>query len=120
MEQYMQILVVDKCSRIRSALRLLIEQATDHSVVADVADVEGLSSTLWETAPDLVLLEWELMHEFNSGMIASLKADYPQLKVVVLSGHPNCRKSAVDAGADHFMSKVDPPDRLLNILNSYA
>jgi DNA-binding NarL/FixJ family response regulator len=120
MEQFMRILVVDKRLRIRSALRLLIEQATEHSVVAEVATVEKLTSTIWETAPDLVLLEWELMQEIDSGMIASLKADHPQMKVVVLSGQPNCRRPATKAGADHFMSKIDPPDRLLNILNSYA
>jgi DNA-binding NarL/FixJ family response regulator len=119
MEQYMRILVVDKRLRIRSALRLLIEHATDHSVVAEVATSEKLTSTIWETAPDLVLLEWEFMREINRGMIATLKADHPQMKVVVLSGQPHCRKSAIDAGADHFMSKVDPPDRLLNILNNY-
>ena len=96
----MRILVVDKRLRIRFALKLLIEQATGHSVVAEVADAKKLTSTIWETAPDLVLLEWELIQEINSEMINSLKADHPQMKVVVLSGKPHCLKSAIDAGAD--------------------
>jgi DNA-binding NarL/FixJ family response regulator len=116
----MRILVVDKRLRIRFGLRLLIEQATSHSVVAELSNTERLTSIIMDTSPDLVLLEWELMQEINRGMIASLKADHPQLKVVVLSGQPTCRKSALNAGADHFMSKVDPPNQLLNILNSYV
>jgi two-component system response regulator DesR len=119
-EQEMRIMVVDKRLRIRSALRLLIEHTTDHSVVAEIANVDKLMSTIYETTPDLVLLEWELLQEMKHGVIATLKAEYPQLKVVVLSGQPSCRKSAIKAGADHFMSKIDPPDRLQNILRNYS
>jgi DNA-binding NarL/FixJ family response regulator len=115
----MRILVVDKRLRIRFGLRLLIEQATGHSVVAELSNTERLTSIIMETSPDLVLLEWELMEKLNNKPIASLKADHPLVRVIVLSGQPNCRKSALNAGADHFMSKVDPPDQLLMILNSY-
>jgi DNA-binding NtrC family response regulator len=119
-EQTMRILVVDKRVRIRSALRLLIEHATNHSVVDEIADAHKLMSAIDETTPDLVLLEWELLHEMKSGVIVALKAENPQLKGVVLSGQPSCRETAISAGADHFMSKVDPPDRLLHILKGYA
>jgi DNA-binding NarL/FixJ family response regulator len=115
----MRILVVEKRSFIRFDLRMLIEQSTDHSVVAEVEKAENLLSTLHETTPDLVLLEWEMVQKMKSEVIASLKAENPQLKVVVISRQPSCRKSAIDAGADHFMSKVDPPDRLLHILKGY-
>ena len=39
----MLILVADKRSRTRFALRLLIEQATGHTIVAEVADAESLT-----------------------------------------------------------------------------
>ena len=115
----MLILVADKRSRIRFALRLLIEQATEHSIVAEVADDESLTIKIRETTPDLVLLDWDLSKEKNGRIISSLKEDHPQMKVVVLSWRPNARKAALKAGADDFVSKVDPPDRLLTILNSY-
>lgn len=115
----MLILVADKRSRIRFGLRLLIEQATGHIIVAEVANAETLISKIRETSPDLVLLEWELLQEINDGIIYSLKEDHPQMKVVVLSGQPKWRQSALNAGADHFVSKVDPPDRLMMMLKSY-
>jgi DNA-binding NarL/FixJ family response regulator len=118
-EFFMLILVADKRSRIRFALRLLIEQATGHTIVAEVADAESLTTKIRETLPDLVLLEWELSKENNGRLISSLKEDHPQINLVVLSGRPNARKAALKAGADDFVSKVDPPDRLLMILNSY-
>ena len=115
----MLILVAEKRSRTRFALRLLIEQATGHTIVAEVADAESLSSKIRETLPDLVLLEWELLQENNVSLISSLKEDHPQMKVVVLSGQPNCRKAALNAGADDFVSKGDSPERLIMMLNSY-
>ncbi|MCJ7568080.1 MAG: response regulator transcription factor [Anaerolineales bacterium] len=115
----MLILVADKRSQTRFALRLLIEQATGHTIVAEVADAESLTSKIRETLPDLVLLEWELSHENNGRTISSLKEDHPQMKVLVLSGQPKWRQAALDAGADDFVSKVDPPDRLMMMLNSY-
>jgi DNA-binding NarL/FixJ family response regulator len=118
-ESYMLILVADKRSRTRFALRLLIEQATGHTIVAEVADAESLTTKIRETLPCLVLLEWELLKEKNSRLISSLKEDHPQMKVVVLSGQPNCRKTALNAGADDFVSKGDSPDRLIMMLNSY-
>ncbi|MCK5318893.1 MAG: response regulator transcription factor [Anaerolineales bacterium] len=115
----MLILVADKRSRTRFALRLLIEQATGHTIVAEVADAESLTSKIRETLPDLVLLEWELSLEDNGRLISSLKEDHPQMKVLVLSGQPKWRKAALHAGADDFVSKGDPPDRLMMMLNSY-
>ena len=115
----MLILVADKRSRIRFALRLLIEQATGHTIVAEVPDAESLTTKIRETLPDLVLLEWELSKENNGRLLSSLKEDHPQMKVVILSGQPNCRKAALNAGADDFVSKGDSPDRLMMLLNSY-
>jgi DNA-binding NarL/FixJ family response regulator len=118
-ELYMLILVADKQSQIRFALRLLIEQATGHIIVDEVADAESLTLKIRERLPDLVLLEWELSQENNGGLISSLKEDHPQMKVVVLSGQPKWRKAALNAGADDFVSKGDPPERLMMMLNNY-
>jgi DNA-binding NarL/FixJ family response regulator len=118
-EFYMLILVADKRSRTRFALRLLIEQATGHTIVAEVADAESLTTKIRETLPDLVILEWELSKEKNGKLISSLKEDYPKIKVVVLSGQSGWRKAALNAGADDFVSKGDPPDRLMMVLKSF-
>jgi CheY-like chemotaxis protein len=35
------------------------------------------------------------------------------LAVIVLSGQPEAEQDALDAGADAFVSKADPPEQLL-------
>lgn len=114
----MLTLVAEKQSRTRSALRLLIEQAAGFPIVAEVADTESLTTTMQKTLPDLVLLDWELSQGKNDGLISSLKESRPQLKLVVLSVRPEWRKDAMNSGADAFISKGGPPDRLLMVLNS--
>ena len=117
-EIHMLTLVAEKQSRIRSALRLLIEQAVGFTIVAEATDTESLTTIMQKTLPDLVLLDWELSQGKNDELISSLKKSHPQMKVVVLSVRPEWRKAAMNSGADAFISKGGPPDRLLMILKS--
>jgi len=115
----MLILVADKRPSIRGALRLLIEQSAGYITVAEAADPESLTTTLHETIPDLVLIDWELSQGKHSKLITSLKEYHPHMKVVVMSGRPEYRQVALSAGADAFINKGDPPDRLMTMLKTY-
>jgi CheY-like chemotaxis protein len=63
--------------------------------------------------PDLVLLGWELPGLDTLDSMNSLRDVCPGLSVIALSGRPEARQAALAAGADHFVSKADPPERLL-------
>jgi DNA-binding NarL/FixJ family response regulator len=65
----------------------------------------------------LVLLDWGLPGLPSKALLPALRALCPHLKVVVLSGRPEARQAALDAGADAFVSKIDPPERLLAALH---
>ena len=115
----MLILVADKRPSIRGALKLLIEQSVGNIIVAEAADPESVTTTLHETIPDLVLIDWELSQGKHSRLISSLKENYPHIKVLVMSGRPECREIVLNAGADAFVNKGDPPDRLMTMLKAY-
>ena len=71
--------------------------------------------------PDLVLLDWELPG-LQSGALAAtvfstLNACCPNVKIIVLSGRPEAGRPALAAGASSFVSKADPPERLLEALH---
>jgi CheY-like chemotaxis protein len=70
------------------------------------------------THPDLILLDWELPGLPKIGSMTGLQNVYPNLLVIVLSGRPEVRQKALAAGADAFVSKADPPERLLAVLHS--
>ena len=115
----MLILVADKRSSIRGALKLLIEQAAGNIIVVEAADTESLTTTLHETIPDLALIDWGLSQGKHGELITSLKEYRPHMKVVVMSGRPEYCQVALDAGADAFINKGDPPDRLMKLLKTH-
>jgi hypothetical protein len=51
-------------------------------------------------------------------MLSLLRGACPDLCVIALSGRPEARQAAIYAGADAFVSKADPPERLLMTIRS--
>ena len=113
----MRVLVADDESNVRYALRALMEEWSEFEVVAEVVDAERLLAQAKTACPNLVLLDWELPGLAADGMLPALRELCPNLWVIVLSGRPEARRVALAAGADAFVSKVDPPERLLAVIN---
>ena len=109
----MRILLADDEQKVRSALRLLLEQEPDLHVVSEAVDAEELQTQMEMSCPDLVLLDWELPGLKADAILLALRAHCAGLHVIVLSGQPEARPTSLSAGADGFVSKSDPPERLL-------
>jgi DNA-binding NarL/FixJ family response regulator len=106
-------LLADDQSKVRSALRLLLEQQSGVSVLGEAVDTTGLLDWVKATCPDLVLLDWELPGWREADLLPTLRALCPCISVIALSGRPEARREALDAGVDAFVNKGDPPERLL-------
>jgi DNA-binding NarL/FixJ family response regulator len=114
----MRILVADQRSRIRSALRLLLEQEPDQRVVGEAANVDSLVAMVRENHPDLVLLDWEMTKRRETETLVVMRRLLPGIKVIALSGNPEVSSLALKAGADAFVCKCDSVDRLLAALSA--
>ena len=113
----MRVLLADDQSKVRSALRLLLEQEPELSGVGEATDADELLAQVGTFRPDIVLLDWELPGLQAPDMLSALRALCPYLKVIALSGRPEARQAALAAGADAFVSKGDPPEQLLAAVN---
>jgi DNA-binding NarL/FixJ family response regulator len=109
----MRILLADDQPKVRFALHVLLGRMSDIVVVGEAIDAEELLNQTISAAPDVVILDWQLPGLMEIGSISALRADCPDLLVIVLSSRPELERAALDAGADDFISKIDPPDRLL-------
>ena len=109
----MRVLLAESQPKVRSALRLLLEQEPDLSVVGDAAEVDSLLTQMQAVRPDVLLLDWELPGLLASDLMPILHAICPRLRVIILGGRPETCRLALATGADAFVSKVDPPERLL-------
>jgi DNA-binding NarL/FixJ family response regulator len=114
----MRVFLADDQPRVRSALRLLLEQDPQLSVVGEAAAAEGLLAQVRAAHPDLLLLDWELPGlQAADPLLPALRALCPRLSVIALSGRPEARRAALAAQANAFVSKGDPPERLLAAVN---
>jgi two-component system response regulator DesR len=107
-----RIVLADDEGKVRSALRLLLEQEPDFQVVGETESVEGLLQAADKITPDVLLLDWELPGLPPEQLLRLLKLGFPSLKVMAMSAWPQAEQQAVAAGADAFLSKSKPPRQL--------
>lgn len=111
-----RVLLADDQIHVRSALRLLLENEPQVEVVGEAAESTSLLAQISALNPDLVLLDWELPGQQGSDLLNTLRLQHPKLLVVALSGRPEARCHAKEAGVDAFISKSDPPTNVLSVL----
>jgi DNA-binding NarL/FixJ family response regulator len=112
----MRILLAEDQSSTRFAMRALIKQQSGWEVVGEVIEAGQLKNQIEKTHPDLVLLAWTLPELEVDEMLPVLRENYPGVAVIVLSGRPEVCQNALTAGASDFVSKADPPERLLEAI----
>ena len=112
----MRVLIADDQMTVRSALRLLLVQSTDLQIVGEAADATSLLQAVTQKQPDLVLLDWELPGLSSSQLIRLLWYERPSLKIIAMSSRPEAEQQALNSNVQAFLSKSDPPDRVLVIV----
>ncbi len=113
MNSNMHVLLADDQPSVRFALRVLLEQQPAMHIAGEALDAVDLLTQVKVLHPDLVLLGWELPGLSAGRLITALRQAQPGLFIIALSGHFEARHAALSAGVDAFVSKGDPPDKLL-------
>jgi DNA-binding NarL/FixJ family response regulator len=115
----MNILIGDAQPRVRFGLQLLFEQQAGWKVVGEVEDAQALLESVRLRCPDLVLLDWELPGMPAEDLLVLIRQQSPRLGVVFMSGKIELRSIALQAGADNFVYKADPPEKLLEQIREF-
>lgn len=112
----MRIMIADPQISVRSALKILLAQEPDLAVVAEVCDSHELLAQIEISRPNLVLLDWELPGQPIQAVLSALHTLDFQPCVIVLCGRSEAQQAALAGGANAFVSKTDPPSRLLTAI----
>ncbi|MGB3714316.1 MAG: response regulator transcription factor [Candidatus Promineifilaceae bacterium] len=114
-----RVIIADDQPKVRFALRVLLESKQDVEIVGEVDEARELVAQVKNASPSVLILDWLLPGLPEIGSIASLRNVCPDIFIVALSGRPELGQEALRDGADAFVSKIDPPDRLLAALGQY-
>ncbi len=109
----LNILIADPDSTTRKALTLLLRCKLRTDNIVGIEDVETFIRTLADAAPDLLLLDWQLLPAAETCRL--LRKAYPDLKIALLSVDAENVVAAREAGAG-FIHKGMSPNELIATL----
>jgi len=117
MTHHVKILIVDDQPRARQSLRALLSTWPAAAEIREAVDGHEAVRLAQETQPDVVLMDVRM--PVMNGLQATriIKSCWPQIQVVVLTLYGEYEAEALAAGADAFIGKGEPPDRLLAALS---
>lgn len=120
MSKPFRILIVDDQARARQSMKALLTTKFPHAEIFEAANGAEAIRVFEELRPDIVLMD-VLMPEMDGLTCTRLiRAISPRVPLIVLSMYTDYKESALAAGADAFVSKGDPPEQLLKILQTLA
>jgi len=109
----LRLLIADDRLRSREGLRALLATWSAVEVVGEAVDGRDAVRQVAGCCPDVVVMDARM--PVTDGLEATrlIKADWPQVRVVILTMYPSYEDHAMAAGADAFLVKGCPADELL-------
>lgn len=110
-----RILVSDDHPFLRLGLAMLLNRQADLCCCGEADSVPGTMKLVGELKPDLLLLDLFLGEGDGLELIKSLRAQYPQTQILVISQLDEAvyAERALRAGACGYVMKEQPPEEVL-------
>jgi DNA-binding NarL/FixJ family response regulator len=111
-----RILVVDDHPMVRNGLIRMISQQSDLTCCGEAGTVAEAQSAVSREKPDLVILDLRLRGGDGLELIKSLKSQFPDLRILILSqfDEPLYIERALRAGAMGYVIKDQATEEVLN------
>lgn len=117
------VLICEDQKILLDGIASTISKSEDINVIAKITDAAKISECLKTCNANLVLTDVCTENGNNSlDYIAEIKRQYPQIKIVVMTGLPEISFAdrAKEAGADSFVYKNISSEELIGIIKSSA
>jgi two-component system, NarL family, invasion response regulator UvrY len=113
-----KVAIVDDHSVVRTGLMKILKEEPDIEVVASADGHTQLFNQLDESLPDILLLDISMPGKNGLEILKDVKQSNPNIKVLMLSMHPEDRFSvrAMKAGAAGYLTKESAPEDLVTAI----
>jgi len=103
-------LMADDHAVVRAGIRKVVEEIPDLEVIDEVGDGPALFAALAQTRPDLLLIDLTMPNFDPIASIHQIRADYPGLKILVVSAYDDNLyvQGMLGAGANGYHLKDQP------------
>ena len=108
-----RLLIVDDHSQAREGLKALLATTPEVQVVGEASDGKEAIDLLEKYRPDVVLMDARMPVMDGIEATRYIKAEWPEIRVIVLTIHAALQAEALAAGADAFLVKGCPTGELL-------
>ena len=120
MDRKIKVLIVDDQRRSRQSLQALLATWPAAAGIREAANGVEALHLVEEFQPDLVLIDVRMPEMGGLETTQRIKDRWPETGIVVLSMYTDFEPSALAAGADAFVTKGEPPEVLLRILEAVS
>ena len=118
----LSILIVDDHDIVRIGFRQILSEHSRFKVAAEAATAADALEALRHGKFDIVLLDLSLPDGSGIDVLRRIKAQYPEIRVLVLSGFSEEQYgiNMLRAGAAGFLSKTCPSEELIKAIDTVA
>ncbi len=115
-----RVILADDHAVVRKGLELIIDHEPGFELVGEASNGEGLMKLIRQQPADVLLLDLDMPRGNGLSAIKQIKKAAPDLKVIVLSMHPQqlYGKTARQLGANGYVSKNSEPKILIESMQA--
>jgi NarL family two-component system response regulator LiaR len=118
MVEPIRVLIVDDRPRARKSVKALLSTWQRVGETYEAGNGREAVQLARELQPDLVLMDVRMPEVDGLQATVQIKAMWPEVKVILLSMYLEYHDEALAAGADAFVGKGEPADRLLAVVSA--
>jgi YesN/AraC family two-component response regulator len=113
MVKSIRVLIADDQPRARQSLRALLTTLPLTLEIREAVNGSEAIDAIETFKPDLVILDVRM--PVMDGLEAAyvIKQQWPETKIIIYSMYPEYSEIALTSGAERFIDKSDPPEKLL-------
>lgn len=114
----MKILIADSQSKVRFAVATLLRDRPGWQIAGHAANAREALACSAALQPDVVLLDWDLPGLQQPELIQAVRKLAEKTAIIITSANPEVRALVLREGGDFFVSKIDPPERLIEAFSA--